>query len=60
MPDTVVIPHWMASKIGGKHGSLKEYSDNMGVMLVDDYWRQLNWETQVRINDRFKRAWRRA
>jgi len=60
MKPVIPIPHWMACKIGKKHGSLEEYGDNLGVMLVDDYWCQLNWETQVRINDRFKRAWRRA
>jgi hypothetical protein len=60
MKPVVPIPHWMARKIGEKHGSLKEYGDNLGVMLVDDYWRQLSQETQIRINERFKRAWRRA
>jgi hypothetical protein len=60
MKPIVPIPHWMARRISEKHDSLKEYGDNLGVMLVDDYWRQLNWETQVRVNDRLKRAWRRA
>lgn len=56
----IPIPHWMARKIGEKHGSLKEYGDNLGVMLIDDYWRQLNWETQVRINEKLSRMGRRV
>lgn len=60
MKPAVPIPHWMAKKIGEKHDSLKEYGDSLGVMLVDDYWRQLNRETQDRVNARLIRAWRRG
>lgn len=59
----VVVPHWMAQEIRRRYGSLENYSKqrwNGALMPVDDYWRQLNSETQTRINEMFARAWKRG
>lgn len=58
--DRIVIPHWMAEKIRDKHGSLEAYREKTGARVVDDYWQQLNSESQARINAWLSRGWKHA
>lgn len=58
--DRVYIPHWMAERIREKYGSLEAYREITGANVVDDYWQQLNSESQARINEKLRliRGWR--
>jgi hypothetical protein len=60
MTEPVVVPHWLAEKLKQQHGSLEAFRELTGVKVVDDYWRQLNDESQTRINRYLSRAWKRA